>query len=162
VTAGFPYVSFRTNRYLTASDGLLNESPTWRPWLYRRTPNSKVCLWCGSQHRPKHFIEGTYTVVTNCDSNLRDGFPLCQHLKGSKQPRLLSPTAKRHPCLSRKRTHESTARHSGNMRPSVQRAVIPNIIQQGICNSGQSFFPWDGQTQGLLVRLSNLITERCD
>ena len=61
-------------------------------WL--RTPASKVCLWCGSQHRPKHFNEGTYTVVTDRDSDLRDRFPLCQHLKGSKQPRLLSPTAK--------------------------------------------------------------------
>ena len=62
-------------------------------WL--RTPASKVCLWCGSQHRPEHFNEGTYLpVVTDCDSDLRDRFPLCQHLKGSKQPRLLSPTAK--------------------------------------------------------------------
>jgi hypothetical protein len=48
------------------------------------------------------------------------------------------------------------------MRPSVQRAAIPNIIQQSICNSGQSFFSWYGQTQGLLVRLSNLITKGCD
>ena len=61
-------------------------------WL--RTPASKVCLWCGSQHRPKHFNEGTYTVVTDCDRDLRDRFSLCQHLKGGKQPRLLSPTAK--------------------------------------------------------------------
>ena len=60
----------------------------------RFLPASKVCLWCGSQHRPKHFNEGTYTVVTHCDRDLRDRFPLCQHLKGSKQPRLLSPTAK--------------------------------------------------------------------
>jgi hypothetical protein len=60
----------------------------------RFLPASKVCLWCGSQHRPKHFNEGTYTVVTDCNSGLRDRFPLCQHLKGSKQPRLLSPTAK--------------------------------------------------------------------
>jgi hypothetical protein len=63
-------------------------------YAWSRTPASKVCLWCGSQHRPKHFNEGTYTVVTDCDSDLRDRFPLCQHLKGSKQPRLLSPTAK--------------------------------------------------------------------
>jgi len=48
------------------------------------------------------------------------------------------------------------------MRPIIQRAVIPNIIQQSIRNSGQSFFSWYGQTQGLLVRLSNLITKRCD
>jgi hypothetical protein len=48
------------------------------------------------------------------------------------------------------------------MRPSVQRAVIPDIIQQSIGNSGQSFFSWYGQTQRLLVRLSNLITKRCD
>jgi len=61
-------------------------------WL--RTPASKVSLWCGSKHRPKHFNEGTYTVVADCDSDLRDRFALCQHLKGSKQPRLLSPTAK--------------------------------------------------------------------
>jgi hypothetical protein len=54
--------------------------------------------------------------------------------------------AKGHSCLSRKRTHESTAAHSGNIRPSIQRAVIPNIIQQSICNSGQSFFCWYGQT----------------
>jgi len=48
------------------------------------------------------------------------------------------------------------------MHPSVQRAVIPNIYQQSISNSGQSFFAWYGQTQGLLVRLSNLITKRSD
>src|SRR5580704_16069681 len=30
----------------------------------RFLPASKVCLWCGSQHRPKHFNESTYTVVT--------------------------------------------------------------------------------------------------
>src|SRR5215831_15707188 len=88
---------------------------------WSRTPASKVCLWCGSQHRPKHFNEGTYTVVTDCNSDLRDRFSLRQHLKGSKQPRLLSPTAKGHPCLSRKRPHESTAAHSGNIRPSIQR-----------------------------------------
>ena len=129
-------------------------------WL--RTPASKVSLWCGSKHRPKHFNEGTYTVVADCDSDLRDRFALCQHLKGSKQPRLLSPTAKGHACLSRKRTHESTAGHSGNMRPIVQRAVIPNIIQQSIGNSGQSFFSGYGQPQGLPVRLSNLITKRRD
>src|SRR5215468_5050639 len=39
-------------------------------WL--RPPASKVCLWCGSQHRPKHFNEGAYTVVTDRDSDLRD------------------------------------------------------------------------------------------
>jgi hypothetical protein len=48
------------------------------------------------------------------------------------------------------------------MRPSVQRAVIPNIIQPSISNSGHSFFSWHGQTQGLLVGLSNLITKRSD
>src|SRR6266478_5656708 len=102
-------------------------------WL--RTPASKVSLWCGSQHRPKHFNEGTYAVVTDCHSDLRDRFALCQHLKGSKQPRLLSPTAKRQADLSGKRTHESSAGHSSNTSPSVQRAVVPNIIQQSICNS---------------------------
>jgi len=61
-------------------------------WL--RTPASKVCLRCGSQHRPKHFNEGAYTVVPDRDSDLRDRFFLCQHLKGGKQPGLLSPTAK--------------------------------------------------------------------
>jgi hypothetical protein len=54
------------------------------------------------------------------------------------------------------------AGHSGNMRPSVHCAVIPNIFQQRISNSGQSFFSWYRQTQGLLVRLSNLITKRSD
>jgi hypothetical protein len=39
-------------------------------------------LWCGSKHRPKHFNERTYTVVADCDSDLRDRFALCQHLKG--------------------------------------------------------------------------------
>jgi hypothetical protein len=62
--------------------------------VWPRMLGSKVCLWCGSQHGPKHFNEGTYTVVTDCDSNLRDRFLLCQHLKGSEQPRLLPPTAK--------------------------------------------------------------------
>src|ERR1700751_3581452 len=127
-----------------------------------RTPASKVSLWCGSQHRPEHFNEGTYTVVADCDSDLRDRFALCQHLKGSKQTRLLSPTAKRHACLSRKRTHESTAGHSGKMRPVVQRAVISNIIQQSVRNSGQSFFSGYGQPQGLPVKLSNLITKLGD
>jgi hypothetical protein len=61
-------------------------------WL--RMPASKVRLGCGSHHRPKHFNEGTYTVVPDCDRDLRDRFSLCQHLKGSKQPRLPSPTAK--------------------------------------------------------------------
>lgn len=61
-------------------------------WL--RTSASKVRLWCGSQHRPKHFNESAYTVVTDCDGDLGDRFLLGQHLKGSKQPRLLSPTAK--------------------------------------------------------------------
>src|SRR6266849_2497142 len=61
------------------------------PTAWPRTPASKVRLWCGSQHRPKHFNEGTYAVVTDCDSDLRDRYPLCQHLKGSKQPRLLPP-----------------------------------------------------------------------
>src|SRR5258707_13655413 len=51
-----------------------------------RTPASKVCLWCGSQHRPKHFNEGTYTVVADCDSDLRDRFALCQHLIRFHEP----------------------------------------------------------------------------
>src|SRR6201981_126845 len=74
----------------------VKEGAPLRPWLYRVATNawSKVSLWCGSKHRPKHFNEGTYTVVADCDSDLRDRFALCQHLKGSKQPRLLSPTAK--------------------------------------------------------------------
>src|SRR5579872_1733691 len=129
-------------------------------WL--RTAASKVCLWCGSQHRPKHFNEGTYAVVTDCDSDLGDRFLLRQHLKGSKQPRLLSPTAKGHTCLSRKRTHECTAGHSGNMRPGVQRAVVPHIIHQSFRDSSQPFFSWYGQTQGLRVRPSNLIAKRSD
>ena len=68
-----------------------------RPAGFLRLPRraaSKVCPWGGSQHRPKHFNEGAYTVVTDCDGDLRDGFPLCQHLKGGKQPRLLPPTTK--------------------------------------------------------------------
>ena len=58
-----------------------------------RIPASEVCLWCGSQHRPKHFNEGTYAVVPDCDSDLRDRFSLRQHLKGSKQPRLACSAA---------------------------------------------------------------------
>jgi len=38
-------------------------------WL--RTLASKVSLWCGSEHRPKYFNEGTYTVVTD-DRTLDD------------------------------------------------------------------------------------------
>ena len=73
----------------------LKEGAPLRPRLYRVATNACLeSMWCGSQHRPKHFNEGTYTVVTDCDSDLRDRFLLCQHLKGSKQPRLLSPTAK--------------------------------------------------------------------
>src|SRR5215472_4684207 len=102
-------------------------------------PGPKVCVGCGSEHRPKHFNEGTYTVVTDGDRDLGDRFPLCQHLKGSKQPPLLPPTAKRHACLCRKRAHESTAAHSGKICPSVQRAVIRNILQQSICDPGESF-----------------------
>ena len=34
------------------------------------------------------------SVVTHCDRDLRDRSPLGQHLKGSKQARLLSPTPK--------------------------------------------------------------------
>src|SRR5260370_24542514 len=88
-------------------------------WL--RTPASKVSLWCRSKHRPKYFNEGTYTVVADCDSDLRDRFALCQHLKVRKQPRLLSPTATLHACLSRKRTHESTACHPGKTPAVVPR-----------------------------------------
>src|SRR5260370_10734526 len=113
-------------------------------WL--RTPASKICLWRSPQHRPKHFNKGTHAVVTDRDSHLRDRFLLCQHLQGSKQPRLLSPTAKGHACLSRKSTHESTAGHSGNMRPIVQRAGIPTIIPHSHGNPCPSFFPCDGQT----------------
>ena len=75
----------------------VEEGAPLRPRLNRVATNAcleSMSVVCGSQHRPKHFNEGTYTVVTDCDSNLRDRFPLCQHLKGSKQPRLLSPTAK--------------------------------------------------------------------
>ena len=50
-------------------------------WL--RTPASKVSLWCGSKHRPKHFNEGTYTLVTDCDPDLGDRFSLCQRRKMS-------------------------------------------------------------------------------
>ena len=57
--------------------------PCLDAWL--RTLASKVCLWCGSQHGPKHFDEGTYTVVTDCDSDLRDRFPLCQHLEANNR-----------------------------------------------------------------------------
>jgi hypothetical protein len=87
---------------------------------------------------------------------------LCEHLKGSKQPSLLSPAAKRHTHLSGKRTHESSTSHSGNMRPIFQRAIVPNIIQQSSSNSSQPLFSWYGQTQGLLVRLSNLFTKHSD
>jgi hypothetical protein len=48
------------------------------------------------------------------------------------------------------------------VRPSVQRAIIANVIEQSVCNFGQPFFSWYGQTQGLLVRMSNLIAKRCD
>src|ERR1700745_3190213 len=43
----------------------VKEGAPLRPWLYRVATNawSKVSLWCGSKHRPKHFNEGTYTVV---------------------------------------------------------------------------------------------------
>ena len=74
-------------------EGRCAAAPVGLPRGHER-PASKVCLWCGSQHRPKHLNEGTYTVVTDCDSDLRDRFLLCQQFKGSKQPRLLSPTAK--------------------------------------------------------------------
>jgi len=52
-------------------------------WL--RTPASKICLRCSSEHRPKHFDEGTYAVVTDCDGDFRDRFPLGQHLKGRRR-----------------------------------------------------------------------------
>ena len=48
------------------------------------------------------------------------------------------------------------------MRPSGQRAVIPNIAQQSVRNPGQPFFSWYGQTQGLVVGLPNLIAQRRD
>src|SRR5260370_23931948 len=102
-------------------------------WL--RPPASKICLWRSPQHRPKHFNKGTHAVVTDRDSHLRDRFLLCQHLQGSKQPRLLSPTAKGHACLSRKSTHESTAGPSGNMRPIFQRPAIPHILPPSLSNS---------------------------
>src|SRR5260370_30707912 len=122
-------------------------------WL--RTPASKICLWRSPQHRPKHFNKGTHAVVTDRDSHLRDRFLLCQHLQGSKQPRLLSPTAKGHACLSRKSTHESTAGHSRNLRPIAQRAGIPNLIPQTLPPPPHSSFPSYHQMQRLPVRLSN-------
>src|SRR5260370_3398445 len=94
----------------------------------RLWPASKVSLWCGSQHGPEHFNEGTYAVVTDCDSDLRDRFPLCEHLKGSKQPCLLSPAAKRHTHLSGKRTHESSASHSGNMRSEEHTSELQSHL----------------------------------
>src|SRR5260370_12361368 len=95
-------------------------------WL--RTPASKICLWRSPQHRPKHFNKGTHAVVTDRDSHLRDRFLLCQHLQGSKQPRLLSPTAKGHASLSRKSTHESTARPSATTRPLTPPAPPPPTL----------------------------------
>src|SRR5260370_14264284 len=92
----------------------------------------------------------------------RDRFPLCEHLKGSKQPCLLSPAAKRHTHLSGKRTHESSASHSCNMRPVFQRAIVPTIIQQSSSNSIQPLFSSYGQTQAPLGRLSNLFTTDSD
>src|SRR5258708_32287063 len=83
-----------------------------------RTPASKICLWRSPQHRPKHFNKGTHAVVTDRDRHLRDRFLLCQHRQGSNHPRLLSPTAKEPPCLSRQRTHESTADPLCNIRPN--------------------------------------------
>jgi hypothetical protein len=69
-------------KWLLATSAFIDTNPTdapgSTPWL--RTPASKVSLWCGSKHRPKHFNEGTYTVVPDCDSDLRDRFALCKHL----------------------------------------------------------------------------------
>jgi Sigma-70 region 2 len=74
----------------------LKEGAPLRPWLYRVATNacleSMSVVWFPASSET--FNEGTYTVVTDCHSDLRDRFLLCQHLKGSKQPRLLSPTAK--------------------------------------------------------------------
>jgi hypothetical protein len=76
----------------------VKESAPLRPWLYRvatneRLPRKYVCGVVPSIVR-NISMKALYTVVTDCDSDLRDRFLLCQHLKGSKQPRLLSPTAK--------------------------------------------------------------------
>ena len=64
---------------------------------------SKIHLWHGSQHLPEHFNKGAHAVVTNCNSRLRYRFALGKHFKRGEQPCLLSPTAKRHTCLSGKR-----------------------------------------------------------
>src|SRR5260370_8306195 len=95
-------------------------------WL--RTPASKICLWRSPQHRPKHFNKGTHAVVTDRDSHLRARFLLGQHLQGSKQPRLLPPTAKGHACLSRKSTHESTAGPCRQLRPNPPPPLIPHLL----------------------------------
>jgi hypothetical protein len=50
-------------------EGRRAAAPVGLPRGHER-PASKVCLWCGSQHRPKYFNEGAYTVVTDCDSDL--------------------------------------------------------------------------------------------
>jgi hypothetical protein len=48
------------------------------------------------------------------------------------------------------------------MRPVVQPAVVANIIQQSMSNSGQPLVSGQGQTQRLLFRLRNLIAKNCD
>ena len=110
----------------------LKECAPLRPWLYprcyERWPRKYFCGVVPSIVR--NISMKAYSVVTHCDSDLRDRFLLCQHLKGSKQPRLLSPTAKWHACLSRKRTHERTAGHSGNICPSGR---VPFTPDTGLC-----------------------------
>lgn len=44
----------------------------------------------------------------------------------------------------------------------VQPAVVANIIQQSMGNSGQPLVSGQGQPQRLLFRLRNLITKNCD
>jgi len=108
---------------------------------------SKVHLWRGSQHRPEHFNKGAHAIVADSKGHLGYRFVLGEHFKRSEQPCLLPPTAKRHTYLSGKCTHESTAGHSSKMRPVVQPAVVANIIQQIMSNSGQPLVSGQGQTQ---------------
>src|SRR6516162_6396520 len=88
----------------------------------------KVSVRCAPQHGTEHTNKRAHTVVPDRNSNLRDRFVLREHLKGSKQPRLLSPAPKWHTHLLGKCTHKGSASHASTFCPAMQRAVIRDIV----------------------------------
>jgi hypothetical protein len=124
--------------------------------------SKKVRLWRGPKHGAEHLNESAHAVITHRYGRFSNRLSFGEHFKRCEQSCLLSPATKRHTDLSGKRPHKSAAGHASRTGPLVQRPVVGNVIQQSLSNFGESFFFWHWQTQRLLFRLADLITEDVD